>query len=70
MEFELTRQRSEAERQKIEAQGIRDAQMIIAEGLSEEILKWQSIQAFRQLSKSNNAKVIITNGKTPFLIED
>jgi len=70
MEFELERQRSEAQRQKIEAEGIRDAQKIIAEGLSEEILKWQSIQAFRELSKSNNAKVIITNGKTPFLINE
>lgn len=68
MEFELDRQRSEAERQRIEAEGIRNAQQIISEGLNEMIIQYQSIEAFKQLSKSNNAKVIITNGKSPFLI--
>ncbi len=68
MEFVLQEQRLEVERVIIEAKGTRDAQKIIAEGLTPEIIKIRSIEAFNQLSKSPNAKVIITDGKAPFLI--
>jgi regulator of protease activity HflC (stomatin/prohibitin superfamily) len=70
MEFELQRERLEADRKKIAAQGTRDAQQIINEGLSENVIRWQSIEAFRELARSPNAKVIITNGNTPFLIDN
>ena len=70
MEFLLDRERKEAERKMIEAQGIRDAQKIIAEGLSEPVIRWQSIEAFKQLSQSPNTKVIVTNGQTPMLIDE
>jgi prohibitin 1 len=69
MEFLLQREKLEAQRKLVEAQGIRDAQKIISEGLNDQILKWQSIEAFKELSKSPNSKIIITNGSTPFLIE-
>lgn len=69
MEFLLQRERLEAQRKMVEAEGIRDAQKIIAEGLSEEIIKYQSIEAFKQLSNSSNSKIIITDGKAPMLIE-
>ena len=68
MEFVLQQQRLEVERIIIEAKGTRDAQKIIAEGLTPEIIKIRSIEAFNQLSKSPNSKVIITDGKAPFLI--
>ncbi|MFZ9046044.1 MAG: prohibitin family protein [Cyclobacteriaceae bacterium] len=68
MEFLLQRERLEAERRKVEAEGIRDAQMILQQGISEEIIKWQSIQAFKQLSESPNTKIIMTDGKAPFLL--
>ncbi len=68
MEFILTKERKEAERKLIEAAGIRDAQRVIAEGLSEILIKYKSIEAFQQLSNSPNTKVIITDGKTPYLI--
>jgi len=68
MEFVLQEQRLEVERIIIEARGTRDAQKIIAEGLTPEIIKIRSIEAFNQLSKSPNAKVIITDGKAPMLI--
>lgn len=68
MEFVLQEQRLEVERILIEAKGTRDAQKIIAEGLTPEIIKIRSIEAFNQLSKSPNAKVIITDGKAPMLI--
>lgn len=68
MEFELQRERMEAQRRKIEAEGIRDAQKIIEEGLSQRIIEYQSLEAFKALSQSTNAKLIISNGQTPFLI--
>jgi len=69
MEFLLQREKLEAQRKMVEAEGIRDAQKIIAEGLSEEIIQYQSIEAFKQLSSSQNSKIIITNGKAPMLID-
>ncbi len=68
MEFVLQQQKLEVERIIIEAKGTRDAQKIIAEGLTPEIIKIRSIEAFNQLSKSTNTKIVITDGKTPFLI--
>ena len=53
---------------KIEARGIRDAQLIIAEGLNPMILNFKSIEAFMELAKSQNAKVIITDGGMPMMI--
>ena len=70
MEFILQRERSEAQRRVIEAEGIRDAQLVLTEGLNENIIRYQSIEAFKQLAASPNAKVIITNGDTPFLIQN
>ncbi len=70
MEFILQRERSEAQRRVIEAEGIRDAQLVLTEGLNENIIRYQSIEAFKQLAASPNAKVIITNGETPFLIQN
>jgi regulator of protease activity HflC (stomatin/prohibitin superfamily) len=69
MQFVLEQEKLEAKRKIIEAEGVRDAQKILAEGLSKEILELKSIEAFIDLAKSNNAKVIITDGKTPYLIE-
>ena len=68
MEFLLQKERLEAQRRKVEAEGIRDAQVILQQGISDEIIKWQSIEAFKTLSTSPNTKIIITDGKTPFLI--
>ncbi|NBB89528.1 MAG: prohibitin family protein [Bacteroidetes bacterium] len=69
MEFVLRQERLEAERKIIEATGTKDAQMILSEGLTDNIIKIRSIEAFLELSKSTNSKVIITDGKVPFLVE-
>ncbi len=69
MEFVLDRERREAERRKIEAEGTRDAQQILSQGLSKEIIELRSIEAFRELANSPNTKIIITDGKTPYLIQ-
>lgn len=63
-EFRLAAERQEAERKRIEAQGIRDYQSTIAETLSDSVLKWQGINATEEISKSTNAKVVVVgNGE-------
>ena len=69
MEFLLQQAKLEADRKIIEAKGTRDAQIIMSEGLTDQIIKIRSIEAFQSLSKSPNSKVIITNGDAPFLID-
>jgi prohibitin 1 len=68
MEFVLQREKKEAERKRIEAEGIRDAQLIIKEGISEGNIEWRSLEVLKEISMSPNAKLIITDGKTPVLI--
>jgi prohibitin 1 len=68
MQYVLQRERQEAERRILEAEGIRDANQIISEGLTPEIIRYKAIEAYRELSRSSNAKVIIGNGENPFMI--
>ena len=68
MTFVLQREEKEAERKRIEAQGVRDAQLIIKEGITEENIKWKSLEVLKEISTSPNAKLILTDGKTPVLI--
>ncbi len=68
MEFVLEKERQEAERKIIEAKGTRDAQIILSEGLTKEIITIKSIEAFLKLAQSEGSKVIITDGEAPFLI--
>lgn len=70
MEFVLDQEKLEAERKIINAKGESDAQLIIAKGLTPGIIKLKTIEAFRELSRSPNAKTIITDGKTPLMIGD
>lgn len=69
MEFILKQEELEAQQKIIEATGSKDAQLILSEGLTEQIIQIRSIEAFLELAKSPNAKVIITDGKTPYLVE-
>jgi prohibitin 1 len=68
MAFVLEQERQEAERRRIEAEGIRDSQRIVEDGLSPEILQWRSIEAFERLGSSPGTTVIITDGELPFLL--
>ena len=64
MEFVLAKERQEAERKKIEAQGIADFQSIVSKGISPELLKWKGIEATERLAESPNSKLVIMgNGK-------
>ena len=68
LKFVIDQEKLEAERKIINAKGERDAQLIIAEGLTPGIIRLKAIEAFRELAKSANAKTIITDGKTPLIV--
>lgn len=59
MNFVLQREKQEAERKRIEAQGISDFQRIVAQGISQQLLEWKGIEATMEVAKSQNAKVIV-----------
>jgi len=62
MAFILQKEKQEAERKRIEAGGIADFQRIVAQGISEQLLRWKGIEATEKLSASSNAKVVIVGG--------
>ncbi len=68
MEFVLDQERRKADQKRIEAEGIRDAQSIISEGLNPSILQFKSIEAFLQLANSPNTKIIISDGDLPMIM--
>lgn len=59
MNFILQKEKQEAERKRIEAQGIADFQKIVAQGISPQLLEWKGIEATEKLATSSNAKVVI-----------
>lgn len=63
MQFVLEKERLEADRKRIEGQGIADFQKIVSEGLNKELLQWKGIEATEKLAGSANAKVIVVGGK-------
>lgn len=70
MQFVLQKERQEAERKRVEAQGIADYQRIISESLTDKQLQYEQIKAQLELSKSQNAKTIILGkGNTPVILD-
>ncbi|MBT8339572.1 MAG: prohibitin family protein [Desulfatitalea sp.] len=61
-EFKLQREHKEAQRKRIEAQGIHDYNKTVEASLSDQILTWKGVTATLELSKSENAKVIVIGG--------
>jgi prohibitin 1 len=59
MKFVLAKEQQEAERKRIEAQGIADFQKIVAAGISPQLLEWKGIEATEKLAMSPNAKVVV-----------
>ena len=72
MRFVLDRERQEAERKRVEGQGIADFQSIVARGISPELLKWKAIEVAHELSKSPNSKLVILGDKSglPIILTD
>lgn len=59
MNFILQKEKQEAERKRIEAQGIADFQKIVAQGISPQLLEWKGIEATEKLAASSNSKVVV-----------
>ena len=57
--FRVEREKRESERKKIEAEGIREFQTIVSQGISDSYLRWRGIEATLQLAQSTNSKVVI-----------
>lgn len=72
MQFVLQKEKQEAERKRVEAQGIADYQRILSTGLSDKMLQYEQIKAQKELALSQNAKVIVMGGKgnTPIILGD
>jgi regulator of protease activity HflC (stomatin/prohibitin superfamily) len=71
MEFVLQKEKQEAERKRVEAQGIADYQRIINSQLTDKLLQYESIKAQKEIALSPNAKVIIMGkGNSPVIIGD
>ncbi|HNP08430.1 MAG TPA: SPFH domain-containing protein, partial [Cyclobacteriaceae bacterium] len=58
-QFRLDRERSEAERKKIAAEGESRANLIINNSLTNNLLKMRGIEATLELAKSPNSKVVV-----------
>lgn len=70
MEFVLQKEQQEAERKRVEAQGIADYQRIINTGLTSQQLQYEQIKAMKELALSNNAKVIVLGkGDNPIILD-
>ena len=72
MSFILQKEKQEAERKRIEAQGVADFQRIVAQGISPQLLEWKGIEATEKLASSPNAKVVVignTKNGLPLIME-
>jgi regulator of protease activity HflC (stomatin/prohibitin superfamily) len=70
MQFVLQKERQEAERKRVEAQGIADYQRIINTGLTDKQLQYEQIKAMKELAASTNSKIIFMGkGNSPVIID-
>jgi regulator of protease activity HflC (stomatin/prohibitin superfamily) len=71
MQFVLQKERQEAERKRVEAQGIADYQRIITASLTDNLLQYEQIKAIKELALSTNSKVVVMGGKgnTPIILD-
>jgi regulator of protease activity HflC (stomatin/prohibitin superfamily) len=72
MQFVLQKERQEADRKRVEAQGIADYQKILSTGLSDKQLQYETIKAQKEIALSPNAKIIIIGGGkgNPIMLSD
>ena len=70
MQFVLAKEKQEAERKRVEAQGIADYQKIISESLTDRQLQYEQVKAMKELAQSSNAKIIVMGkGNAPILFD-
>ena len=59
MVYILQKERQEADRKRVEAAGISDAQKIISSSLTNQYLQYNYIQALKELTQSKNSTFVI-----------
>ena len=70
MQFILQKEKQEAERKRVEAQGIADYQHIINQGLTDQQLQYEQIKALKEIATSQNAKIVVMGkGNTPLILD-
>jgi regulator of protease activity HflC (stomatin/prohibitin superfamily) len=71
MTFVLQKEKQEAERKRVEAQGIADYQRIISTGLTDKQLQYEQIKAQKEIATSSNTKIIFMGkGSAPVILSD
>ena len=73
MQFVLDRERQEAERKGIEAEGISAFQKIVSNDINEGMLRWKGVEATQKLTNSPNTRIVIVgSGKNglPLILND
>ena len=70
IDFYIEKQKKEAERMLIEAEAIKKQQEIVNSTLTDKLIELKSLEITRDLVKSNNAKIIISDGKSPIILND
>jgi len=70
MQFVLQKEKQEADRKRIEAQGIADYQHIISESLTDKQLQYEQIKAYKEMALSQNTKIIVIGkGGSPVILD-
>ena len=70
-DFKILKEQKEAERKEIEANGIAEFQKIVNKTITPQLLKWKGVEATQEISKSENAKVIVIgngDGDLPIIL--
>ena len=67
MQFVLQKEKQEAERKRIEAEGQAKAQQIVSASLTPQIIEYQRIQALRAIGDKGNMIITPMGGATPLI---
>lgn len=70
LDFVIEKQKKEAERLIIESEAIKKSQDILNSSITDMLIKYKALDITKELMKSPNAKIIITDGKSPVILSD
>ena len=70
LDFIVEKQKKESERLVIESEAIKKSQDILNSSLTDKLIQFKALEITRDLVRSPNAKIIITDGKSPVILND
>ena len=70
LDFAIEKQQKESERLLIESEGIKKSQDILNSSITDKLIKFKALDITKELVKSPNTKIIITDGKSPVILND